>query len=112
MGMAMQDDKLVSQQRSASVKPVSSFPKQAIVVIHGMGEQRPMDTIKGFVRSVWTTDTIITANRLPNPAEAWSKPDLRTGSSLDDPLLTAGDQHGGCQVPPRLQDGVPDGSDG
>jgi hypothetical protein len=47
MGMAMQDDKLVSQQRSASVKPVSSFPKQAIVVIHGMGEQRPMDTIKG-----------------------------------------------------------------
>ena len=80
MGMAMQDDKLVSQQRSASVKPVSSFPKQAIVVIHGMGEQRPMDTIKGFVRSVWTTDTIITANRLPNPAEAWSKPDLRTGS--------------------------------
>jgi hypothetical protein len=27
---------------------------QAIVAtIHGMGEQRPMDTIKAFVRAVW-----------------------------------------------------------
>jgi hypothetical protein len=35
------------------MKPVSKFPKQAVVVIHGMGEQMPMDTIKGFVRAVW-----------------------------------------------------------
>jgi hypothetical protein len=45
-----------------------------------MGEQMPMDTIKGFVRAVWETDTVITANGLPNPAEVWSKPDVRTGS--------------------------------
>lgn len=76
----MQDDHLVSKQSAASGKPVSSFPKQAIVVIHGMGEQRPMDTIKGFVNAVWKTDATVTANALPNPAEAWSKPDLRTGS--------------------------------
>ncbi|TBD71605.1 hypothetical protein [Rhizobium ruizarguesonis] len=25
------------------------FPKHAIVVVHGMGEKRPMDTIKAFV---------------------------------------------------------------
>jgi hypothetical protein len=62
------------------MKPVSKFPKQAVVVIHGMGEQMPMDTIKGFVRAVWETDTVITANGLPNPAEVWSKPDVRTGS--------------------------------
>ncbi|MBV9631386.1 MAG: hypothetical protein JO230_25045 [Xanthobacteraceae bacterium] len=61
-------------------KPVSSFPKQAIVVIHGIGEQMPMDTIKGFVHAVWETDREITANGLPNPAEVWSKPDARTGS--------------------------------
>ena len=60
--------------------PVANFPKQAVVVIHGMGEQMPMDTIKGFVRAAWETVTDLTANGLPNPAEVWSKPDVRTGS--------------------------------
>jgi hypothetical protein len=53
---------------------------QAVVVIHGMGEQIPMDTIKGFVDAVWQKDGVITANELPNPSEVWSKPDARTGS--------------------------------
>jgi hypothetical protein len=53
---------------------------QAVVVIHGMGEQRPMDTIKAFVRAVWETDKVITANGLPHPTQVWSKPDVRTGS--------------------------------
>ena len=53
---------------------------QAVVVIHGMGEQRPMDTIKGFVRAVWETDDEITRNGLPNPTQVWSKPDPRSGS--------------------------------
>src|SRR5712671_5413265 len=63
-----------------SNKPVSNFPKQAVVVIHGMGEQKPMDTIRGFVRAVWETDSAVTANGLQNPAEVWNKPDIRTGS--------------------------------
>jgi hypothetical protein len=53
---------------------------QAVVVIHGMGEQRPMDTIKAFVKAVWETDAVITANNLPHPSQVWSKPDIRTGS--------------------------------
>jgi hypothetical protein len=53
---------------------------QAVVVIHGMGEQRPMDTMKAFVRAVWETDEVVTANKLPHPAQVWSKPDPRTGS--------------------------------
>ena len=53
---------------------------QAVVVIHGMGEQIPMDTIKSFVDAVWQKDGLITANGLPNPTEVWSKPDARTGS--------------------------------
>ena len=53
---------------------------QAVVVIHGMGEQIPMDTIKGFVNAVWQTDGAVTANGLPNPTEVWSKPDARTDS--------------------------------
>ena len=26
--------------------------KQAVVLIHGIGEQKPMDTVRGFVESV------------------------------------------------------------
>jgi len=42
---------------------------QAVVVIHWMGQQIPLDTIKGFVRAVWENST-----------EVWSKADARTGS--------------------------------
>jgi hypothetical protein len=31
---------------------------QAVVVIHGMGEQIPMDTIKNFVNAVWQNDVL------------------------------------------------------
>ncbi|TIP96430.1 MAG: hypothetical protein E5X57_38255, partial [Mesorhizobium sp.] len=29
---------------------------QAVVIVHGMGEQRPMDTLRGFVQAVWSYD--------------------------------------------------------
>lgn len=44
--------------------------KQAVIVIHGIGEQRPMDTLRGFADAI-----------LPDPTEEeegpkfWSKPD-------------------------------------
>jgi hypothetical protein len=63
-----------------SARPPANFAKQAVVVIHGIGEQIPMDTLKGFVRAAWETDTQITDNGMPQPAEVWSKPDQRTGS--------------------------------
>jgi hypothetical protein len=53
---------------------------QAVVLIHGMGEQIPMDTIKDFVDAVWRKDDAITPCGLPHPTEVWSKPDVRTGS--------------------------------
>ena len=52
--------------------------KQAVVLIHGIGEQRPMDTLRGFVNAVWTTD-----EALHNPfagRAVWSKPDTVSGS--------------------------------
>jgi len=43
--------------------------KQAVVVIHGIGEQRPMDTLRGFVEAVIPADT-------PEATPFyWSKPD-------------------------------------
>ena len=63
-----------------STAPESHYPKQAIVVIHGIGDQRPMDTITDVVRAVWETDPDVCRNGKPLPAETWSKPDVRTGS--------------------------------
>ncbi len=62
------------------VTPAANFPKQAIVVIHGIGEQMPMDTVRGFVRAVWESDPAISVNGMPRPGEVWSKPDAHTGS--------------------------------
>ena len=49
-------------------KPPSAGLKQAVVVIHGMGEQRPMETIRSFVNQVWKQD-----ENLNNP-HFWNKP--------------------------------------
>src|SRR3954462_8073437 len=52
--------------------------KQAVVLIHGIGEQRPMDTLRGFVEAVWTTDTAI--HHPHARGTMWSKPDNVSGS--------------------------------
>lgn len=61
-------------------RAVASYPKEAIVVIHGMGEQQPMDTVRGFARAVWADDPAVTKNGEPQPNAIWSRPDPRTGS--------------------------------
>ena len=52
--------------------------KQAVLLIHGIGEQRPMDTLRGFVDTVWTTDEQVKhENAVPG---VFSKPDEISGS--------------------------------
>lgn len=46
--------------------------KQAVLLIHGIGEQRPMSTLRGFVNAVWKTD--IDVHGHPNTG-VFSKPD-------------------------------------
>ena len=65
--------------------------KQAVVVIHGMGEQAPMATLRSFVRAIWETDLSLT-RKAPDKDKvrrmdggetvnrAWIVPDTRTGS--------------------------------
>lgn len=48
--------------------------KQAFVIIHGMGEQRPMDTLRNFVKAVWTTDEEVKFELSSGPS-SFSKPD-------------------------------------
>lgn len=47
--------------------------KQAVLLIHGIGEQRPMDTLRGFVEEVWRKDASIQNPHAGNGV--WSKPD-------------------------------------
>jgi hypothetical protein len=68
------------ESQASDLATPSPAALQAVLVIHGMGEQIPMDTIKSFVHAVWETDEDIIRKDFANPAEVWSKPDARTGS--------------------------------
>jgi hypothetical protein len=76
----MSDQPPIDAVIPVDLNPAVPPAKQAVLVIHGMGEQRPMDTIKGFVQAVWESDTVITKNGLPHESRVWSKPDARAGS--------------------------------
>jgi hypothetical protein len=57
----------------------------AFVVIHGMGEQKPMDTLRGFVNAVWQRDDSLFWG-LPKPrnyelSDVWSEPDDSPGAT-------------------------------
>ncbi|MEM1376292.1 MAG: hypothetical protein AAGG69_02780 [Pseudomonadota bacterium] len=79
-----------------SIKPKKKLaPKQAVVVIHGMGQQKPMETLRSMVRVLWETDPSLTDNKAKATArhdeppksdegtrwnKVWLVPDTRTGS--------------------------------
>lgn len=59
--------------------------KVAVVVIHGMGEQRPMETLRAFVETLWERNPDLFAG-LDKPTDhnnfdTWSKPDRVSGSA-------------------------------
>ena len=47
--------------------------KQAVLIIHGIGNQRPMDTLRQFVRTVWSDDASLHRDHR-QAAGLWSKP--------------------------------------
>jgi hypothetical protein len=56
---------------------VAKRKKTAVVLIHGIGEQRPMDTLWGFVQAAWMLDPqLVHSSR----NEVWSKPEMVSGS--------------------------------
>lgn len=73
---------------AASAAKADKNKKQAVLVIHGMGEQVPMQTLRSFVDATWVTDeSLIPRNRpdsndgqprVDNPV--WDKPDRRNRS--------------------------------
>jgi hypothetical protein len=69
--------------------------KQAVLLIHGIGEQRPMQTLRGFVRAVWTTDARV--HHPYSPPTVWSKPDTVSGS-YELRRLTTGQNRAGVRT--------------
>lgn len=52
---------------------------QAVLLIHGIGEQRPLETLRGFVDAAWTSHSEI-HNSFGAAARVWSRPDRVSGS--------------------------------
>jgi hypothetical protein len=50
-----------------------SSDKQAVLLIHGIGFQRPMRTLRGFAERVWVEDDSLRRPKVPSAV--WSKPD-------------------------------------
>jgi hypothetical protein len=63
-------------------KPVLECKKQAVIVIHGIGEQRPMETLRSFVDAVWVKSPKVQSNRKDELGHnvIWFMPDDCTGS--------------------------------
>ncbi len=58
--------------------PVIDRKKQAVIIIHGIGQQRPMETLRSFVKTVWSE------NEALGPIDGrktWLTPDDTTGSA-------------------------------
>lgn len=77
--------------------------KQAVVIIHGIGEQIPMETLTSFVDAVWTQDESLVDRDKPDPDTgigprsrnaSWSRPDRRNRSFELRVITTEADKDG------------------
>jgi len=77
------------EQDSSNKEARPPRKKQAVILVHGIGEQIPMSTLTGFVDAVWCSDaSLINSSRadgdtsqvprVSNPV--WAKPDKRINS--------------------------------
>ena len=60
--------------------------RQAVLVIHGMGEQVPLETMRSFVETVYQRDDQLGATTVDDPDlgkvnQVWTVPDTATGSA-------------------------------
>jgi hypothetical protein len=77
-----------STDKTAAARPAN---KRAVVLIHGMGNQSPMATLRGFVEAVWTTDDSLGGE---DRRETWAVPDTALGSHELKRITTRADGKG------------------
>lgn len=78
--------------------------KQAVVILHGMGEQVPMQTLNSFIEAVWSKDAALVDQSKPDPDtgkprtevhnSSWAKPDSRNTSTELRRVTTESDKKG------------------
>ena len=61
------------RNRKEAPEAAASRPKTAVVLIHGIGEQRPMETLWGFVDTIWSKDRDLVETY---DAPTYAKPDF------------------------------------
>lgn len=83
----LEDDEPPEISADEAVEPADriKLPRQAVVIVHGMGEQKPMDTIRAFVKAVWNDDRVL----VPGYAE---RKDPETGATINKSWITP-DKH-------------------
>ncbi len=67
--------------RKSSAAPDMPIKRQAVVIVHGQGEQRPMGTIRDFVKVLWQKNPELNAPGETNETERkiWIVPDDKSG---------------------------------
>ncbi|SFQ99991.1 hypothetical protein [Poseidonocella sedimentorum] len=61
--------------------------KQAVLIVHGMGEQVPMQTLRSFVNAVWSSDMDLISTEIPDAETGESPRQKNTVWSKPDPAL-------------------------
>lgn len=56
--------------------------RQAVIFVHGQGEQRPMEAVRELARTTWLTDASL--HDEDHPAHLWNTPDYTPGPKRDD----------------------------
>lgn len=65
--------------------------KRAVILVHGMGEQVPLETIRAFADALWAQDAAVPAREATEPLNpVWTTPDLRDGAREMARLTTRG----------------------
>lgn len=73
--------------------------KQAIVLIHGIGEQKPMEALRSFVHAVWTSDESLKPAHLKGKPSIWSKPyRLSMANNFELRRMTTAQNRGGVKT--------------
>ena len=71
--------------------------RQAVLLIHGIGEQKPMDTLRGFVRTMWRTDESVQRQHGSDRDGVWSKP-YTLSENFELRLLTTAENAAGIRT--------------
>src|SRR6187551_2743100 len=67
--------------------PVTTSVRTAVLVVHGMGSQRALQTVRGVVDAVWMQDGKASSGLPGSPRQMWTHPEY-SGVDIDLSVMT------------------------